>query len=308
MATTKMLSPNISKGRAGEVRWIVLHSMEVDYRPGVARNVATFFGRTSSEVSAHVCVDGGELVVCVEDEDTAWAAARTGNRHGLHVELAGRAAEGRDVWLARAPMLDLAAAWVAEKVRKFGLPLIFRSAAELQASLPGITTHREVSSAFGETDHTDPGANFPMDHFMARVAAFLAGDTLAPAVVTPTGTPTGAPASWSGRVLRLTDPMMSGDDVRQLQQRLIELGFSPGEADGIFGPMTEAAVVAFQTKRFGKANAMVGAFSWNAMFAAARSGPGSRQLGSLDDDEAAAARDATETPHHAGHAGHAEPA
>lgn len=37
-----------------------------------------------------------------------------------------------------------------------------------------------------------------------------------------------------------------GDDVKQLQQRLIELGFLTGSADGDFGAKTEAALKAFQ--------------------------------------------------------------
>lgn len=38
----------------------------------------------------------------------------------------------------------------------------------------------------------------------------------------------------------------TGADVRRLQQRLAELGFSPGRIDGEFGAATEAAVIAFQ--------------------------------------------------------------
>ncbi len=37
-----------------------------------------------------------------------------------------------------------------------------------------------------------------------------------------------------------------GDDVREVQEMLISLGYLGGEADGIFGPKTEAAVQAFQ--------------------------------------------------------------
>ncbi len=40
--------------------------------------------------------------------------------------------------------------------------------------------------------------------------------------------------------------MMVGDDVLQLQERLTELGFSPGRADGIFGRATDHAIREFQ--------------------------------------------------------------
>ena len=56
-------------------------------------------------------------------------------------------------------------------------------------------------------------------------------------------------ARWSlgDRVLRY-DPQraMRGDDVTGLQERLLELGYDAGRADGIFGPETEAGLRAFQ--------------------------------------------------------------
>ena len=38
----------------------------------------------------------------------------------------------------------------------------------------------------------------------------------------------------------------SGEDVRQAQNRLADLGFLPGEADGLYGEATTYAVMAFQ--------------------------------------------------------------
>ena len=48
------------------------------------------------------------------------------------------------------------------------------------------------------------------------------------------------------RVLKLTSPNMRGEDVRWAQQRLNELGYGCGKADGIFGQGTDKAVKAFQ--------------------------------------------------------------
>ena len=39
---------------------------------------------------------------------------------------------------------------------------------------------------------------------------------------------------------------MTGDDVFALQERLLELGYDAGRADGMFGPQTEAALRSFQ--------------------------------------------------------------
>lgn len=51
------------------------------------------------------------------------------------------------------------------------------------------------------------------------------------------------------RIYRLTEPRMSGAEIRALQERLLALGYNPGAPDGVFGPQTHSAVVAFQRAR-----------------------------------------------------------
>lgn len=48
------------------------------------------------------------------------------------------------------------------------------------------------------------------------------------------------------RLLTWQTRMLVGDDVAALQERLVELGFDAGRADGVFGPLTEGALKAFQ--------------------------------------------------------------
>lgn len=48
------------------------------------------------------------------------------------------------------------------------------------------------------------------------------------------------------RTLKRTSPLMTGDDVKELQTRLNEFGFDCGTADGQFGTNTEKGVKAFQ--------------------------------------------------------------
>ena len=64
------------------------------------------------------------------------------------------------------------------------------------------------------------------------------------------------PQSWNAlveadhrlgdRLLYYRSPMMRGDDVAELQQRLGQLGFDPQWVDGILGPRTENAIRQFQ--------------------------------------------------------------
>lgn len=54
---------------------------------------------------------------------------------------------------------------------------------------------------------------------------------------------------FGDRLLFLRRPMIRGEDVSELQSRISSLGFDPGKIDGIFGPVTEKAVLEFQHNR-----------------------------------------------------------
>lgn len=57
----------------------------------------------------------------------------------------------------------------------------------------------------------------------------------------------------------------SGSAVATLQKALRALGSSPGPIDGIFGPMTESAVRAFQSAKRLLVDGVVGAQTWSAL-------------------------------------------
>ena len=58
---------------------------------------------------------------------------------------------------------------------------------------------------------------------------------------------------------------VSGSDVRQVQSRLKELGFSVGKIDGIYGWRTAQAVKVFQKRNGLKADGVVGTKTWSAL-------------------------------------------
>lgn len=58
-------------------------------------------------------------------------------------------------------------------------------------------------------------------------------------------------------------------DVRAVQARLRELGFDPGPIDGIQGPRTEAAIVAFKRSVGLRPRPVVGPLTWSALMESA---------------------------------------
>jgi len=78
------------------------------------------------------------------------------------------------------------------------------------------------------------------------------------------------PQTWdslnnSERILKLTKPMMSGEDVRDLQQKLSSLGHPCGLIDGIFGPETLQAVKSYQKFYKLSVDGMVGPETWDSL-------------------------------------------
>lgn len=60
---------------------------------------------------------------------------------------------------------------------------------------------------------------------------------------------------------------IQNQNARRLQEELNELGFDAGPADGIFGPRTERAVMAFQADKGLSIDGVVGNETWKALFA-----------------------------------------
>jgi len=83
-------------------------------------------------------------------------------------------------------------------------------------------------------------------------------------LMTPTYTPT--PPLFE-RSLYLDSPLMQGNDVHMLQERLVELGYEEvGVPDGFFGEKTDLAVRYFQEINMLAVDGIVGPKTWEAMF------------------------------------------
>jgi len=148
------------KRPTSNIWWIVLH----DEESSTAKSAAVYFQSKQSGGSAHLCVDDSECYRCLANEDIAWGAPDA-NENGFHIEQAGFAKWSAVIWKKHLMTIRRAAYKAALHGKLFGIPMEFVDAAGLKANKRGITTHREVSKAFGGT-HSDPGPCYPTAVFM----------------------------------------------------------------------------------------------------------------------------------------------
>lgn len=182
---TKREAANWSRGIGPQRKtWIVIHCMQWPERGNSAEWCGRFFAGLEGkapDASAHYAVDTDSIVECVPAERVAWHAPGA-NQQGVGIEHAGYARQSRAEWLdpyGRA-MLDLSARLTAELCDHFGIPVECLDEDDLRGGLSGITTHEQVSLAFGKSTHMDPGPHFPMGEYLAMVR----GHTRSPRRVT----------------------------------------------------------------------------------------------------------------------------
>lgn len=241
-------------GRTVPIRVIVIHDMEAPEGPMTAENIAHYFATmpASNKASAHVCVDNNSAVRCVADGDRAWHAPGS-NSDGLGIELAGYARQSRAEWLDQYSkgVLEQAAKVVAGWCEKHSIPAVKLSVAELKAGKRGLVGHRDVSAAYGQTDHSDPGPNFPWDYFLARVNAILSPKKPTPAPAPSPAKPKPKPAKYVAPAFpKGLEPGSSKPSAKSLQRALKAAGFmnkSVAESDN-YGPKTQESVGLFLRK------------------------------------------------------------
>jgi len=159
---------------------IVLHCMEVADASTTAEWCAGYFaGRhgPAPNASAHFCVDDDSVICCVPHDRVAWHAPGA-NHNGIGIEHAGYARNTRAQWLDdfSLRMLGLSAELAAWLMLEHEIPLTFVVADHIKVGGRGITTHEQVSRAFGKSTHWDPGPHFPIGDYLRMVADAQARD------------------------------------------------------------------------------------------------------------------------------------
>jgi N-acetyl-anhydromuramyl-L-alanine amidase AmpD len=159
---------------------------------------ASYARRRPDGVSSHLYVDGDSVTQSIDTHDRAGHAGSThGNDHGIAVEITGANGWSRDKWLTSVAW-DKIGAVLAKVIRHHWPDGSFKvrraSVAEMRRNpkVKAFYGHDDMRRAWGQTDHTDPGPNFPWDRLFAAVNEALGA--------TPTPQPSGGDEmSWFGK-------------------------------------------------------------------------------------------------------------
>ena len=147
---------------------IIVHTTE--NTPGTpSRNILDYQVRSRSG-SYHRLVDStGKITLANTDDWQTWSTGNKGNDIALHVSCVAQAKMTREQWLAQPKMLEGVARVIAHWSKKYQIPLVKLSRAELGAGKHGVAGHLEAQ-VWGNTTHWDPGYHFPYDVVLKRAA------------------------------------------------------------------------------------------------------------------------------------------
>jgi peptidoglycan hydrolase-like protein with peptidoglycan-binding domain len=84
-----------------------------------------------------------------------------------------------------------------------------------------------------------------------------------PPITNPVTTQGGSAPPFSGRVIRYTEPNMTGDDVRTWQQQMRSRGWTI-DVDGFYGPGSVEVCRKFQAEKSLDVDGAVGPGTWRA--------------------------------------------
>lgn len=137
-----------------------------------AMSTVKYFKSSAAKGSAHAVADSDEVLECAHDNVVCWHAPP--NTHSLGIELCcSLSSQGKGHWSlpSHVSMMKLAAKWVALQCYEHGIPPRKLTVAQVRAGEQGVCGHYDVSQAFGQSSHWDPGPYFPWVLFMNYVVA-----------------------------------------------------------------------------------------------------------------------------------------
>lgn len=141
---------------------------------------AKYAEHRSDEVSAHFYDDEDSVTQALDTDVVAYGCYPIGNSRSVQFELVGLSNRLVDA------TLRMVAPIVARVCRQYGIPVRHVGPADLKAGAKGICGHGDVTRAWGEGDHADPGDSFPWSTFISYVeGADMELNTVVPSASEP---------------------------------------------------------------------------------------------------------------------------
>lgn len=239
-------------------------------KQGDAHGTAQYFQQASSGGSAHDVFDIGGAATrehCVAFPVIAWHAPP--NPRSIGKEVCGEPSYTRAQWLSDAvwPAVEACALSTREDCLAYSIPMVRITSGDLLRGAHGITGHVDVSQAWHQSTHWDPGPNFPWDRFMAVVLAGSPAAAAPPKQAMPPAQklvirqyPRAAwrPGPWSATELAAMFATPDGQPHRSLevvQTALNGQGCGPLVADGVIGDHTKTAWRNWEWRIYGRDSA-----------------------------------------------------
>ena len=136
---------------------------------------AAYATRRTDGVSSHFYVDGKTVIQSLDTAARAGhAGSRIGNENAICVEITGLNGWTRQQWLSNVAWDKLAVVLrqvIAHHWPDGSFQVRRATVAEMRANpkVRALYGHDDMRQAWGGTDHTDPGPNFPWDHLLSLI-------------------------------------------------------------------------------------------------------------------------------------------
>ena len=252
LATRSIISPNKTSGRDA-ILGITPH---VTAGTGTAAGTAEWLARPTTKASANYVIGGdGAVVLGVDEKDRSWCTSSTANdKNAITIEVCNTVAA--HPWPVSDKALDTLVDLCTDICRRNNIAALkfIRDDKSLAGkwSEQNLTLHRWFANKACPGDYLI--SLYPA--ICKEVNSRLAGN--APKQISKDN-----PAPVVRPVLRNGS---NGGAVKELQAKLNAHGASPAlSVDGGFGPLTEAAVRAFQTAKGLLVDGVVGSQTWAAL-------------------------------------------
>ncbi len=157
-------------GSNGPITRLVIHATVSPTKPGGAEANAHYFQSAAAGGAAHYVVDVSESVCCVDEDQKAAHAPPNAGSIGLELcdPQSGDPSRWQDA--DHQAMLLKAAPLCADICARHSLPIVWLDVPALLRGDKGITSHANVAAAWRQSDHTDPGPDFPVGQFLALIS------------------------------------------------------------------------------------------------------------------------------------------